>query len=335
MKKLIAILLVMVMALSIIPLAFAEDTVEPPVEDTPTETTDEETPVEEVVDDTPVETTDEETPVEEEEETTDEVVDETPVEEAAVEEETTELSEEVIEEAGVTPDSFLWELERVMEKIDLLLTFDEAAQAQKQLELAKERLAEVQVMVSESKLEDAADAQEEHDELLADVEETIEDMNGGDEEALTEEVALEEQLIAHRTLVQKIGKSMLKTKGLTAEQERMAQDMFEEMAAATDGAKLSIQVKKNKTKIKIKAAKGMTDEEISALEEQARAIVGEDAEFKITGHKPKKAKKAKGGQVEASEEGAEESDAEEGEETEDSAVTVEKGKKNKGKGKKK
>lgn len=327
MKKLIAMLLVMMMAISAAPLAFAEETAETTAEETPVADTVADTveTTAEVVEEDPVEETTEETV----EETTEEVVEETPVEETteAVVEETTELPAEVVEEAGVTPDSFLWELERAIEKIDLLLTFDEAAQAQQELNYAKERLAEVQVMVSENNLEDAEAAQEEHDELLEDVEESIKAMDGGDEEQLAEEVALEEQLIAHRTLVQKIGKSMLKTKGLTAEQEGLAQVMFEEMAAATDGAKLSIRVKKNKTQIKLKAAKGMTDAEIAALEEQARAIGGEGADFKITGHKPreKKGKKAV----------AEEPEAEEAEPEEDSAITVEKGNKGKGKAKKK
>ena len=83
----------------------------------------------------------------------------------------------------------------------------------------------------------------------------------------------------------------------------------------------------------------MTDEEISALEEQARTIGGDGAEVKITGHKPKKAKKEKKGAVEetAGNETSEEPTATE-EKTKGKPDKEDKGKpdkEDKGKGKKK
>ena len=48
----------------------------------------------------------------------------------------------------------------MIEKIDIALTFDQSEKAQKNLEQARERLAEVQVMLSENDLEGAAEAEE-------------------------------------------------------------------------------------------------------------------------------------------------------------------------------
>ena len=56
-------------------------------------------------------------------------------------------------DAGITPDSFLWGLERVVEKIQLAFTFDIAKKAELRLKIANERLAEVEVMIEENKLE--------------------------------------------------------------------------------------------------------------------------------------------------------------------------------------
>jgi hypothetical protein len=329
MKKITALLVVMMFMLSIVPFAFAEnetttvnDTVEDVVDDTPVEEVVEET-TEEPVEETTEEVVEEETPAEEvieeaaeetEEEATEEALEEEVAEEESpVEEEVeVEVPAEELEEAGTTPDSFLWNLDLALEKIDLLLTFDETEEAKKELEYARERLLEVQAMVAEDDVEAAEEAQAAHDELMEDVEETLEAMGNGDgEQELADEVEIEEKLNEHRMLVQKVEGNMLKTKGLTAEQQAKVQTMFQNMGESADGVKIQIQEKKNKTKIKIKAEKGMTDEEIAALEEQVRTAVGEGKEIKITGHKPKKAKKG----------AAEETETEEGEETETEETT--------------
>ncbi|MBW3004546.1 hypothetical protein KY310_01830 [Candidatus Woesearchaeota archaeon] len=343
MRKLTALLVAMMFILSIVPMAFAQnetvndtapaeepaeptnDTAEAPVDDTPAEEPANETAAEE-----PAE---EETPAEEPAETnaTEEVAEE---ETSAEGNETVEVEvpAEEIEEAGTTPDSFLWNLDLALERLDLLLTFDESEEAKKELENARERLLEVQAMVAENDVEAAEEAQAVHDEIMADVEETLETMGNGDgEQELAEQVELEEKLNEHRMLVQKVEGNMLKTKGLTAEQQAKVQTMFQNMGETADGVKIQIQEKKNKTKIKIKAEKGMTDEEITALEEQVRAAVGEGKEIKITGHKPKKAKKEKGAAEEDSEDEAE--DAEDEADDADESDNDDSDKKGKGKDK--
>ena len=51
------------------------------------------------------------------------------------------------EDSGVTPDSFLWGLDKALDQLTILLTFDEGKKARKGLEIAQERLLEVKEMV--------------------------------------------------------------------------------------------------------------------------------------------------------------------------------------------
>ncbi len=54
--------------------------------------------------------------------------------------------------AGITPDQgILWSLDMVVEKVQLVLTFNPVAKIKKRMQFADERLAEAQVMVNENK----------------------------------------------------------------------------------------------------------------------------------------------------------------------------------------
>ena len=145
MKRTIAIILAMLMVFSMLPLVLAEDVVEEePADDSSVVIISADEQTEEVD-----EEVEEEVETEEEEETEE------------TEEEVVELPEEVEEEAGITPDSPLYGLERAMERISLALTFGKSAKAKKGLAHARERLMEVQAMIAAKKLDKAAKAQDE------------------------------------------------------------------------------------------------------------------------------------------------------------------------------
>ena len=103
------------------------------------------------------------------------------------------LAEETAEpvEAGTTPDSPVWGLERAMERISLALTFGKANKAKKGLMHARERIAEVKAMIEAKKLDKATKAKQLHDEIMADVEENIEAISEDPEEELEDEVKSE------------------------------------------------------------------------------------------------------------------------------------------------
>ena len=232
-------------------------------------------------------------------------------------EDSEEDEEELADEAGITPDSFVWGLERAMERLDLLLTFNKAAKAKKGLAHARERLAEVQAMIAAKRLDKAAKAQEAHDDILEEVSENIEELGNGDaEEELGEELELEEALEEHRALIVRVGKSKLKTKGLTAEQQEAAASLFESLTASADRVKVDIKAKKDRTKIKIKAQSQLTDEEVDALEADIRSQFGDDAKVRI---KVKRKGKSGDTQEVEVEDDDETDDDEEGDDEEDDA----------------
>lgn len=70
-------------------------------------------------------------------------------------------------QAGITPDSRLWALDRLLEKIELKVTRDPVDRVQKRMEFAEERMAEAEVMLGKRYIKSigpsikALDAQEE------------------------------------------------------------------------------------------------------------------------------------------------------------------------------
>lgn len=56
-------------------------------------------------------------------------------------------------DAGTTPDSALYGLDKAFERISLALTFDRAAKAEKRLQIASERIAELKAMTEKGKPE--------------------------------------------------------------------------------------------------------------------------------------------------------------------------------------
>ncbi|MBW2980552.1 hypothetical protein KY360_03990 [Candidatus Woesearchaeota archaeon] len=219
------------------------------------------------------------------------------------EEEPVELPENVVEEAGITPDNPLWGLERAIEAINVALTPGKSAKAKKGLAHARERLMETQAMIAARKLGAAEEAQEAHDDLIDDVSGQIAGLGNGDiAEELADEIELEEALNEHKTLVREVNNIRLKTKGLTAGQQAQLNGLVSSMEGSTVRAQFSVRARKDKTKTKIKATQGLSDEELEALEAQVKAAVKTGTKFKIVGRKAQSNAKGKFKTTEISEE---------------------------------
>jgi hypothetical protein len=219
------------------------------------------------------------------------------------EEEPLELPEDIVEEAGITPDNPLWRLERAMERIGLALTAGKSAKAKKGLVYARERLMETQAMVAARKIKAAAEAQEAHDDLIDDVSNQIAELGNGDiAEELADEIELEEALNEHKTLVREVNNIKLKTKGLTVVQQAQLNGVVSSIEGSTLRAQLSVRARKDKTKSKIKATEGLSEEELAALEAQVKAAVKTGTKVKIVGRKAQSNAKGKFKTTEISEE---------------------------------
>jgi hypothetical protein len=190
------------------------------------------------------------------------VVAEAPEAEAAVTEPIIEVTPEIEADAGVTPDSPFWGLERAMERISLALTFGKSAKAQKGLAHAQERLAEVQMMISQKRFKEAAEAEAIHDETLAEVEATVQDIESSDAtDELAEVQDVEAAIAKHKKQVSDLNENIrVHVKGeLTAEQQTMLDDLVESFKDSSAKVDISIKAKKDRTMVKVKLVEEKTN----------------------------------------------------------------------------
>jgi len=181
------------------------------------------------------------------------------------------LAEETAEtvEAGVTPDSPVYGLERAMERISMALTFGKAAKAKKGLMHARERLAEVRAMIEAKKLDKAQKAQKIHERIMEDVEENINEISEDPEEELESEVDVEKEIIQLDEDLAELDEDVNTAIETLTEGERIeVTETFEAIEERTQKVRERIKEKREKTKIKLKTKAGMTDEEVEDLERE-------------------------------------------------------------------
>jgi DNA-binding transcriptional MerR regulator len=183
---------------------------------------------------------------------------------------------------GITPDSFLYGLDVALDKLNLLLTFDQAERSRKGLEIAKERLLEVRKMALENKVSALERAAREHDQVLARVEQFVQELEVDNTTTeLVEEIEIEKKLIEHKKRVEDIKgeiKVKITVRGLAPpEVHKLVDIVLSEMENKTGEVEIVIKNKKERTKIKIKRETGRSDEEIEeeiARVERARGLAG-------------------------------------------------------------
>ncbi len=175
--------------------------------------------------------------------------------------------ESVTEDPGVTPDSFLWGVDRALEQISLLLAANPEAKAVKGLEIAQERLLEVKAMAEERNLPALEKAQKAHHKVLLRVKENVQLLDDEDPEALLEkELELDKKLLAHQEQVAEVEaklKVKIKVEGaLSAEQQAKLDEFLASLGESAEEVEVEIKNKKDKTKIRIKEKTGKSEEEI-------------------------------------------------------------------------
>lgn len=168
---------------------------------------------------------------------------------------------------GITPDNFLWGLDKAMDHISLLLTTSPDAKASKGLEIAQERLAEIKLMVKENKIEAAKKSEEDHNSLLNVVKESILEINEtNSSNTIKKIVKIEKELENQENEIERVNdqiKVKIKIDGtLTAEQKALLQAFLNSLDNSTEKAKVEISEKKNEIKLKIKQETEKSDEEI-------------------------------------------------------------------------
>ena len=181
------------------------------------------------------------------------------------------------EDAGVTPDSFLWGLDVALDNLNLLLTFNPTEKARKGIDIARERLEEVKVMAEENKLDAAEKAKEEQVKILSKVKESVSDIK--EENAtkqIEEEIEIEKELEDFDDDVNDVSDNLkikIEIKGtLSEEQKALINSILSALENKTGEVKVEIKNKKDKTKIRIKEETGKSEkdveDEIENIEEE-------------------------------------------------------------------
>jgi len=178
---------------------------------------------------------------------------------------------------GVTPDSFLWGLDKAFDQITLLLTTGDVDKAKKGLEIAEERLAEIREMIKENKLEEVEKAQEAHGKTLLKVKEKVKEVEDDDSLRKIEKVIeIEKELEKHDDDVeQTFGelKVKIEIKGeITQEQKDLINSILNSLKGQTGEVEIEIENKKNKIKIEIEQetdkSEGEIEIEIESIEKE-------------------------------------------------------------------
>lgn len=177
------------------------------------------------------------------------------------------VSQDIFPDPGITPDSFLWGVDKALEQISLLITFNPEAKAVKGLEIARERLMEVKVMAEEKNLPALEKAQKGHHKALLKVKENVKELEEDNPEELLEtELEIEKELLQHREDLEEI-KTKLKVKmkidgELSPEQQEALDGFLATLGESAEEVEIEIKSRKEETKIKIKEKTGKSKEQI-------------------------------------------------------------------------
>jgi|GEM_PF-4196231 len=170
---------------------------------------------------------------------------------------------------GITPDHpILWGVEKSLERIQELMTFSEEGKINLGLERAQERHCEIIKMMEQKKFEHAEKAKVAYENQLKAVEKKVNSFGNGDVEKDLEKLdALKAKVQAQIDSGDKI-QLKLQTKlqtELTAEQKTQLNEMIQSMEKAGYDVKETVKEKQNKVEVKVKAKLEKTDDELKQV----------------------------------------------------------------------
>ena len=197
------------------------------------------------------------------------------------------LAQEEELDGGVAPDSVFYGVDKALDRISLALSRGKAAKTEKGLKIAQERLAEAQAMADQGKLEEAEEAQLEHEEVLTEASTTLEELetNGSVEkskEALEEVSDLQNKVESHYDKVREVKEGILERQREKMSPEQLAklEQVFNKIQEKAKQVDLKTEEKKDKVKLRYKTLSEKTDSEVETeLEEiEERVSLKQDRE---------------------------------------------------------
>ncbi len=177
---------------------------------------------------------------------------------------------------GVTPDSALYFLDKAFDNIGLAFTFGSEQKADKALQIAEERLAEVRAMLEANKFDDASAAQEGHLKAIGLVRASVAKITSGDPtQKLEKEIRIEREIEVHHSNIAEIRQEIkvkLAVRGepQQATREARAEAVLSSLEDPVEAAKSVLETEKEKSKTALRAS-GRTETEIEAEVERLEA----------------------------------------------------------------
>ena len=165
------------------------------------------------------------------------------------------------EDVGIAPDSAFYGLENAFKKISLALTFSKEAKARKELDIARERLREVRLMIDENKLDAAEKAKIKHEEISQKLKARFENKVEADDDEIELQAEIENEIEEQEAEIEDI-KTRIEIRGeLSEEQRAKLMELVESLKSSGNDVRLKIDSRKDRLKISLKE-KGLTEIEI-------------------------------------------------------------------------
>src|SRR3989344_3287923 len=199
-------------------------------------------------------------------------------------------------EAGVMPSSPFYFADGVLEDLNLALTSDTDKKVAKELENACEKLAELEKEANEGDMDNAQDATEEYQEIMAELKEEIQEIQAEtSEETLKKQLELEQDIEDLDDEIDGIKNSLkikIEVEGqITPEQQALIDSILASLVGQTGEVEIEIENEKDKTKIKIEVETGQDGDDVEdELKDELGIDEQEDASEEIADAKEEIAK---------------------------------------------
>jgi hypothetical protein len=176
---------------------------------------------------------------------------------------------------SITPDSWFYGIKRFWQSVDMGLTFDPASKAQKEVNYANERLAEVRYEIGKGDFNKAMQIKAEYDTSLNTAENNLAQAEAAGTDTTSARSTIQQQLTRHeqviQTLINNVNNTVAKDalqKALDNQEKHRQEQINQEMKNETRDIRQNDSLNKTEKHDAIKDVKNETRDEIHLIQNQ-------------------------------------------------------------------